>query len=175
METVIYGTGPLACETHRILKDQSVLDIIGFISDKPAQSVDELCGLRILGRLEDLSMLRTFGVEGICIATFDGEERILISKLSRKLGLEIVSAISASARVEPDARLGKGCIIQGNARVEAGSVLGDCCYLGSGVTVKNSAVIPPGSNIKSGSIVTMEKLMNEDTTELETATRMERI
>ncbi len=170
METVIYGTGPLACETHRILSHHSVLDVIGFIADEPIRPDHELCGLRILGRLKDLSTIRNFGVASICIAAFDGEERILISTLSRKLGFEIVSAISPSARIEPDARLGVGCIIQDRVRVETGSILGDCCYIGPGVTVKNSALIPPGSNIKSGSIVTPEEFRNEDISKLEPVT-----
>jgi hypothetical protein len=169
MEVVIYGAGLLGQKVYEILKEQSTLEIVGFIDDDPWKMDSSICELKVVGKGRDLPTLRKFGVEGIVVAISDGEVRLWISKLSKKLGFQILSTVSKSASVSPDAKIHEGCILSEMVSVESNAIIGECCFLGSRSVVKSSSKIPSGSNVTSGSIITPKSYPEEDverTTEL---------
>ncbi len=147
MEIVIYGAGLLGKKTLGILREQEILDVIGFVDDDPLMIDMEVCGLKVIGHGRDLKKLRRFGVEGICIALPDGDARIKISRLCHLIGIEVTGAVSPSAKIDPDASVGRGNIISENAVVKGGAVLGDCCYVAPGAIVESGATVESGGDV----------------------------
>ncbi len=129
----------------------------GYIDDVNTNAyVEETYGLPFLGTSEQLVDLRQ-KCENAVVAITNPAARRKYRGLLQEAGFGLVTLISPSAVVSPNASIGSGCIVRPNAVISARVSLADNClvgdnaYIGHDTTVGESTTIAPGVSI-NGSV-----------------------
>ena len=125
--------------------------IVGFLDDGLRE---EFCGLPVLGKCRDLpAIARAHRVTHVALGVgyrFYQDRQELIQLVNESGCCQWLSAVHASAIVNPDVRLGRGVFIGAGCVVNAGTSIGDYGVLWSGVILEHDNVIEDDVYITTG-------------------------
>jgi UDP-perosamine 4-acetyltransferase len=144
---VIVGDGGHAKVIVDIFLDAGVQPI-GCTGVDPARH--DLLGVEFVGGDDQLPRLFAAGARQAFIAIGDNRKRRAISLAVRKIGFQLVNAISSRASVSRFASLGAGVAIMPGAVVNAAAEIGDGVIVNTGSTVDHDCVIGPFAHIAPG-------------------------
>ena len=153
---IIIGAGGHGREVAEILRHQSKHvggpSVLGFIVDEPNQHHEVINGLPVLGDWSWFQSIDRNDVAVICAVGLPDVRKRLVARAVSS-GLSFADAISASAYVSPDAKLGKGVMIFPHTAISANTVIDDHVIVNVGATISHDArinrygTINPGVNL----------------------------
>jgi len=144
---VIVGAGGHAKVVIEILRSSGIR-IAGLTDSNPDKF--SLLGSPVWGDDGVLSELFAKGARKGFVALGDNEMRLEAGLRLRRLGFEIVNAISPRATISPSARLGRGIAVMPGATINAEARIDDFAIINTGAIVEHDAVIGLASHIGPG-------------------------
>jgi sugar O-acyltransferase (sialic acid O-acetyltransferase NeuD family) len=149
MKTVIYGSRPdgQAKIVAELAAAQGMFELVGLIDDFPENAGRTMLGLNVLGTREDLSRLRTSGVEALLIGFGESVGRTGIVEAASAAGLALPNLLHETSVRYSSAVIGRGVQVFPLAYVGADASLGD------GVLVNTAAVVEHDGILESGAVV----------------------
>lgn len=148
---VILGAAGLGRAFYGVLASYGrAKTVVGFLDDGRR---DDFCERPILGRCRDLpAIIRRHRISHVALGVGYRffQDRQELRALINASGCEWVSAVHASAIVNPDVRLGRGVFISAGSVVNAGTRIGDHGVLWSGVLIEHDNEIDEDVYIATG-------------------------
>lgn len=127
--------------------------IVGYLDDSPALQGTTLLDLPILGTLADLpAAIEKHGLAAACIGVSNRFMEVRREQFERvvELGLETPNVIHQRAYVSPDAKLGRGIVLNPGVIVNAFAEVHDNCVSYSNSTIEHETVLYPNTYIGPG-------------------------
>ena len=112
----------------------------------------EICGIKVVGHIADLSHLFT-DFKLLIIAIGDNTLRERIYNDAGKIGYKFPNIIAENVYISPFATIGQGCIFLNNVCVQNGSKIGDGVILNPGVEIHHGAMVDDCALIYTNSVV----------------------
>jgi len=146
--TVVLGSAGHARAAIEVLRECDEIEIRGCTAPEGAEGI--VAGVPVLGNDSILANLRETGVTAAFVAVGDNELRRRLSEEVLGLGLQLFTAVSSSAYVASDVKLGGGVIVMPGAVIRTGSVIGDGVIVNSGAIIDHDASIGAWSHVGPG-------------------------
>lgn len=156
---VVLGAGGHARVVIEILEELGGWDIVGCLAPEPM--VREVLGYPVLGGDDRLAELIQAGVRSAIVAVGDNRLRRKIAQRALELGVELVTAVSPSAKVSSRATLGEGVVVAPGAVINTGARLGDGVIVNTGATVDHGCQVGPYAHIAPGCHLAGDVLVGE--------------
>jgi sugar O-acyltransferase (sialic acid O-acetyltransferase NeuD family) len=149
MKTVIYGSRPdgQAKIVAELAAANPAFDLVGLVDDFPENAGRTVLGLKVLGTRNDLSRLRSSGIEALLIGFGESVGRAGIVEAASAAGLELPNLLHESSVRYSSAVVGRGVQVFPLAYVGPNALLGD------GVLVNTAAVVEHDAVLESGAVV----------------------
>ncbi len=148
---VIWGASGHALVVSEIIRLRGEYEIIGFVDDlNPERHNTFFDGLRILGGIEQLDILRSEGVENIILGFGDCQARLRLAAVAREKGYVLATAIHPRAIVSESARIGAGTLIAAGAVVAPHAEIGENVIVNTMASVDHECVVEDGVHICPG-------------------------
>ena len=146
--TVVLGSGGHAKAAIEVLRECDEIEIRGCTA--PDGTERTVAGVPVLGSDGILENLRETGVTAAFVAVGDNDLRRRLSKEVLGLGMQLFTAVSASAYVASDVKLGCGVIVMPGAVIRTSSVIGDGVIINSGAIIDHDGSIGAWSHVGPG-------------------------
>jgi sugar O-acyltransferase (sialic acid O-acetyltransferase NeuD family) len=151
MKTVIVGCGGHGRVVLDILRAAGKHEAVGFLDSNPEMHGRHVDGLRVLGDLADVGLLRrAHRVEGAVIAIGDNGVRRNYADVCERAGLKLINAIHPSANIAANASIGRNVVVAAGALVCAHCQIGDSVILNTGCIVDHETMIGTSTHICPG-------------------------
>lgn len=150
---VIIGAGGHAREVAEIMRHQSQtrseLTVLGFVVEDLGLIEGDTHGIPVLGDWSWLEAVDQRDLAVIC-AVGAPEARKRIVERADSMGLSFVNAISPSAYLSPDAKIGRGVMIFPKTVVSTHSFIGDHAIINTGATISHDTRVGRYGTISPG-------------------------
>lgn len=142
---VIVGAGGHAREVAEVLRQsrpEEELTLLGFVVDEPHLHSESVNGLPVLG---DWSWFGGTDRRNLAIICAVGSPKIRKQLVERAmaLGLSFARAVSLSAHVSPDAKIGDGVMMLASSVASTDCVIGEHAIVNVGATLSHDARLAP--------------------------------
>ena len=145
---LLVGAGGLG----RVTLEHAALDFdCAFVDDSYTVGT-EICGLPVVGTIQDLALLRKEYTH-LVVTIGDNRLREWIYRQAEGLGFAFPNVVARSAYVSPFAQLGWGCILLNNAVVQNGAQIGNGVVLTVGVEAHHDCAIGDFALVYTNSVV----------------------
>ena len=108
---------------------------------------DTCAGVSVLEGDEHLPLLRQRGYGRAFVAIGSNASRQRMADVVRRVGFQLINAISAHAVISPSVRLGGGIAVMAGAVINAASVIEDLVIINTGATIDHDCHIGSGAHI----------------------------
>jgi UDP-perosamine 4-acetyltransferase len=108
---------------------------------------DTCAGVSVLEGDEHLPLLRQRGYGRAFVAIGSNTIRQRMADVVRRVGFQLINAISPHAIISPSARLGGGIAVMAGAVINAASVIDDLVIINTGATIDHDCHIGSGVHI----------------------------
>lgn len=150
---VIVGAGGHARVVAALLRENGTYDVAGVLDRTYGSTGETILGLAVTGSWDEIPGLKAHGIDTAFIALGDGSQRESLLERCRAAGLCLpplvhprafvdssatlgaATVVCALAHVGPDARVGRGVIVNTHASVDHESVVGDFATISPAVTI----------------------------------------
>lgn len=147
---MIIGAGPHAKVIVDILIQNHEYELIGLVDAKEKKG---FLGLEVIGGDECLTDLYATGVSKAFIAIGNNKIREALFIKVRKIGFEIVNAISKEAVLSNEVSVGNGVAVMPGAIINVDTVIGDGCIINTNASVDHDGRIEDFVHIAPGCAV----------------------
>ena len=148
---LIFGAGGHGRVVLDILAVTGKFDVVGFVDTDPALRRRRIDGVRVLGGMDDLPLIREeCGADcGIVAIGHNGVRRDFADRLEAT-GFELINAIHPSANLAHNVSLGKNIVVAAGVVVCAHCQIGDSVILNSGCIVDHESLIGTATHVCPG-------------------------
>ncbi len=171
---LLAGAGPGAHQVLDILLRDSESEVIGLLDDNPEKHARVIRGIPVLGPLEHMNVLATQNKADsvLCTTPTAISFRQKVGVMAREAGLQLATAIHASAIISETASIAPGSVIGALCYIGPETILGENCFLSSrttfehhnqigswvttGPNVATSGLVVVGSGVRFGSGIVVE-------------------
>jgi UDP-perosamine 4-acetyltransferase len=108
---------------------------------------DTCAGVSVLEGDEHLPLLRQRGYCRAFVAIGSNASRQRMADVVRRVGFQLINAISPHAVISPSVRLGGGIAVMAGAVINAASVIDDLVIINTGATIDHDCHIGSGAHI----------------------------
>lgn len=145
-QVIVYGAGGHA----RVALD--VLRLCGFsvLACLAPKAGRDIAGVPVFGEDVGLELAASRGCDRAFVAIGDNVVRRRVAMNARKLGFEVISAVSPHAYVASDVQVGSGSLIVHGAIINSSSRIGEDVIVNTGATVDHDNDIGHGTHIAPG-------------------------
>ncbi len=148
---LICGAGGHAKVVADVLRSGSPLvDVKGFLDDRVELHGTELCGLPVLGGLDEALNSAPVGGSALLIGIGDNRARERVAGKASQAGFKFATGIHASAQIGSEVEIGEGSVLMANVVVNASSVIGSHVIVNTSATVDHDCVVEDFSHISPG-------------------------
>ncbi|MEW6418727.1 MAG: acetyltransferase [Nitrospirota bacterium] len=145
---IIIGSGGHAKVIIDILKSSDNYKIIGCTDASLKQK--DIMGLPVLGDDSILPQLYKNGLRHAFVAIGDNKIRSEISDCVKKMGFELINAISPHSYISKSVKLGSGIAIVQGAVINPETVIGNNAIINTGSTIDHDCIIEESCHIAPG-------------------------
>ena len=142
----------------RMAAEQAMLQYNCAFVDDGQPVGDEICGIPVIGGLDDLPELRK-GYSLLVVGIGNNRFRAQVYEKAKALGFAFPNIVAPSAYISPFAEVGCGCVLMQNACVQNGASVGNGVLLNAGTevhcggTVGDYVLLYTNSTIRTGAKV----------------------
>lgn len=147
-QLIIVGDGGHAKVIIDIIRHSTDYVIIGVTSGKTDNK--NIMNIPVIGSDEQLTDIFDNGVENVFIAIGDNKKRSDLAIYSRKIGFNLINAISKHTYISPNVELGKGIAIMPGVVINPDSMIGDNSIINTGSTIDHDCRISCNVHIGPG-------------------------
>jgi UDP-perosamine 4-acetyltransferase len=164
---VVLGAGGHAKVVIELIRAEGGYDVVALLDADTTPR--QVLGVPVVGDDAALERLRGEGIAHAFVALGGNALRVKVAAAARKLGYELINAVSPSAVISPTARLGAGVAVMAGAVVNAESRLDDLAILNTRASVDHDCVlgeachVAPGSALAGGVTVGREAFLGAGT------------
>ncbi len=141
MNCVIVGAGGHGRVVLDALRQEGVHTVVGFLDSNERLHDQRIDGVKVLGSLDLLPMLRENGIEGAIVGIGDNGTRRSFMQSILDHGVQLVNAVHPFASVAGNVNLGRGVLVAAGALVCAHCQIGDGVILNTGCIVDHESMI----------------------------------
>lgn len=123
-----------------------------YFVDDGYQINDKICGIKVVGKITDLKMLKD-DFDNVIIAIGNNTFREKLTKLVIEYGYNIPNIYNNTAYVSKFANFGCGCIVLSNASIQNGANIGNGVVITANVEVHHDATIDDYALVYSNSTI----------------------
>lgn len=136
----------------RVVSEHAVKKYECYFVDDGYEINDEVCGIKIVGKVSDLAEL--FGeFKLLVIAIGNNSVREKIYNTAKNIGYDLTNIIAENVYISPFAAVGKGCVFLNNVCIQNGACIGNGVLLNVGVEMHHDSKIDDFSLVYSNSVV----------------------
>ncbi|MFQ5866775.1 MAG: acetyltransferase [bacterium] len=148
---LILGAGEQARIVLDILRENNK-EIFGFVDicDNSSLWGKKIKDYKILGGMSILSEIFKQGVKKTIVAFGDNKKRLHTANRASEIGFELVNAISPSAFVSQESKLGEGIVIGPKVIINTDVGIEDNAIINSGAIIEHDCIIEQGVHIAPG-------------------------
>jgi UDP-perosamine 4-acetyltransferase len=148
---LILGAGEQARIVLDILREDN-REIFGLIDICNNSSLwgKKVKGYKILGGMSILPEVFKYGVKKAIVAFGDNKKRVETARGAKRLGFELINAISPFAFISKESKLGEGIVIGPKAIINTDVEIEDNAIINSGAIIEHDCVIEEGVHIAPG-------------------------
>lgn len=150
MKTVLIGAGTYGQVYAAYLSESHVLHLMGFLDDDPAKQGREYVGLKVLGSIADLPLLKEQGARAVVAPLGNNSLRVRVLAEAKSLGLETPTYIHPRAIVGPGTTLGDGVYVLPGSVIMPFVTIEDYVMISMGANICHHARIRRGAFISNG-------------------------
>jgi acetyltransferase EpsM len=148
---VVIGAGGHARVVADVLRLTGRYEIAGFLDEvNPDRWGSEFCGYTILGGLDQLSALRSRGVQHAFVAVGDCGPRLRLARAAEETGLDCPVLRHPSSVAGSDVAVDRGTLLAAGAIVNVGSRIGAHVIVNTAATVEHDCTIGDGAHVCPG-------------------------
>jgi len=164
-DIVLIGSGGICRACIDVLQLTGVYKIAGIV-DPTATMGEEVLGVPVIGRDEDLARFSKLGLRNVINTVglmYNHETRTEIFHGIRKLGFNTPNIVHPSAVVEKSSTMGVGNIIFANATVGSAVRIKDNCLINSGAIVSHDCILGDNVHVTPGAMIAGYVSIGNDT------------
>jgi sugar O-acyltransferase (sialic acid O-acetyltransferase NeuD family) len=153
-KVIAIGAGGSAKVLFDLFKrEKTPLRITGLLDDDPGKIGTVFHGVKVLGKIAQLTKYK-FDEVLLCVgATKDTKARHRIFEFLLREGVKLTRVISKQCLIAPSAKIGDGCILLPGVHVNAGAVLEENVFLNTGVIVEHDCLIGYSAFLSPGCVL----------------------
>lgn len=150
MRSIIIGAGTYG-EVYLTYLQESGVDIVGFLDDKPELDGKSVRDVPILGNIRSLCTLKeTYGIEAVYCPLGNNKLRVKLLTMARELGYETPNYIHPSVFISPNVTIGKGVYILLGTTIMPYTIIKDFVMISMGVNLAHHNVLDEGVFLSTG-------------------------
>lgn len=148
---IVWGASGHARVVADIVRTTGRYEIVGFLDDLYSQRREAtFASAPILGGREQLSRLRSDGVEHAIIAVGNCEQRLRLAQIAEADGFSLAVAIHPGAIVAADVSIGPGTVVAAGAVINPGTRIAKNAIVNTLAGVDHECQIDEGAHIGPG-------------------------
>lgn len=152
--TAIWGAGGHAKVVAEILRLNGH-EIVGFLDNiNASHKVAPFCGSNVLGGVEVLPDLLSWGVRDFIVAFGDNELRVRTASELLQSGFRLATAIHPNAVCAADASIGEGSVIASGAVIGPSTKVGQNAIVNTQASLDHDCTVMDGAHIGPGAVIT---------------------
>lgn len=161
---ILLGSGQHANVVMYNLQAQGKYEIVGILSPEGRTKGLKFQGIDIFGTDEDRNQAKEeLGINKFFLGFGDMRFRKKIFELYTSEGWEAVNIIHPSAVISPQAKIGKGVLIEAGCLITPNPIIGDNVVVNTGSQVNHDNVVEDHVYIASGVVLSGGVLIKENT------------
>lgn len=164
MKVLVFGGGALGRQVLRMIAHHRPdLAVVGVIDDMRTPGTDVMEGVAVIGGLEQGATAFPPADHRLVFAIGynDMRARLAAARRAEAAGYAFETIVHPRAVVEPDVRLGHGCIVGAGAVIDKGVRLGAWSYVDIGVRIGEDSTLGAGNYLSAGCTVAGNVRMGE--------------
>ena len=136
----------------RMVAEQAMLQYNCAFVDDGQPVGDEICGIPVIGGVDDLPELRK-EYDLLVVGIGNNGFRVQVYEKAKALGFDFPNIIAPNAYISPFSKVGCGCVILQNACIQNGASVGNGVLLNAGTEVHCDAAVEDYALIYTNSVI----------------------
>lgn len=162
MDVVLFGAGGHAKVTIDIMLANGHT-VRSILDDDVRTHGSRILGIPVIGGKDKFSELIQNGLTNMFVTIGSNRVRLMISRLAREAGFNMINAIHPTAIVSPNSYIGSGVFLAPGSIVCASAFIGDAVIINTGASVDHDCHIEDGAHICPGVHLAGNVLVGKET------------
>lgn len=161
---ILVGSGQHARVVLYNIKAQDKYEVVGMLDSNAKKIGNRIDDVQVIGTYDNLEQyVKRFQTNKFFIAFGDMKHRKKVYEKFINQGWEPVNIVHPQAVISPDAKIGKGVLIECGCLITPNPIIGDNVVINTGSQVNHDNVIENHAHIASGVILSGSVKIGEET------------
>lgn len=149
-KVVVFGAGGHAKVVLDVLAHMGGFAVAGLLDGSKELHGTTRCGYKVLGGLDQLSVLKGKGVTHFIVALGENRHRQSVFEEAVEVGFELVAVVHPSAQLGKGVVIGSGTLLVAGTVVNVDTVIGENVIINTGATVDHDCRIGAHAHLSPG-------------------------